>query len=84
MYLQAAVVEMHSALGTCRHVAITLGGEVENIRDLTRTLLMSCVTPRRGPGRRVPRALGSKAQGLPLCRRRRHPSGLGSRVYIAF
>ena len=38
MYLQAAAVEMHSALSTCRHVAATLGGKAKTVKEMQQIL----------------------------------------------
>ena len=65
VYLQAAAVEMHSALNTCRHVAITLGEKQDTIKDMQNTLdaypLAALLDPAKRP--RPERGEGSPRHG---------------------
>ena len=68
MYLQAAAVEIHSALNACRHVAITLGANTDVVKETQNTFQADPLCALLDPAK-TPRAEGR--EGRP-----RHGSGL--------
>ena len=72
MYLQAAAVEMHSALSTCRNVAITMGAKLDKVKEIQHTLDAYPVAALLNPPKR-PRPEGPQGTS-------RHGSGSLSRL----
>ena len=58
VYLEAAAVDRHRALITCRHVAITLGGKEDSIRDMQITLEAHPLAALLDPAERLRRHAG--------------------------